>query len=148
MRWKYLVDKKERQASYSRMRLSSNRKLLQMALVTGCHSAVVYFPESQNITTFSTFGSFDCAVELYDATEEHVERGREALGMDFVELWDMFISNESGMPHLDKALEGLRALGVPQDTRSNATASAARSARTWPSTCEENTRWPPTSRCT
>ena len=113
-RWRWYADKADRQAAYSRMHIACNRKLAQMACVSNCHSIVLYFPESMHMRTWSSFGSFDAGIEIYDAIEEHMEREKEVVDVDFTSLWQQTIQRE-GFPLLDSLVESFRCIGVGED---------------------------------
>ena len=112
-RWRWYSERSDRQAAYSRMHIAVNRKLAQMACVSNCHSIVLYFPESMQTATWSSFGSFDAGLELYDAIEEHMERETAVVDVDFSTLWNNHVTDSAdGFPVLDRATEALRGLGV------------------------------------
>ena len=116
LRWRMYLSRRERQQAYSREHIAVNKKLMHMACTSRCHAAIVYFPESMNVQTFSTFGTFEGALEIYDAVEEHLEHKRDFLSMDFVELWEQHVQSTSdGFPVLDRCVGNLRALGVADD---------------------------------
>jgi hypothetical protein len=96
------------------MHIACNRKLAQMACVSNCHSIVLYFPESMHMRTWSSFGSFDAGIEIYDAIEEHMEREKEVVDVDFTSLWQQTIQRE-GFPLLDSLVESFRCIGVGED---------------------------------
>ena len=112
-RWRYLTTNRRRQETYSAQHLAIVRDMVRMAVVCGCHSSIVFFPESMNVQTFSTFGTFDEAVQVYDEIEEHYEHAREKLQIDFVRLYEEHIAAaDKGMPLLERTTEHLAGLGV------------------------------------
>ena len=121
-RWRWYKDKNDRQNAYSRMHIAVNRKLAQMACVSNCHSIVLYFPESMQMQTWSSFGSFDAGVEIYDAVEEYIEREKEVVNVDFVTMWQRHIERD-GFPLLDSLIESFRSIGVGEDVLRRLSAS-------------------------
>ena len=118
-RWRYLTTNRRRQETYSAQHLAIVRDMVRMAVVCGCHSSIVFFPESMNVQTFSTFGTFDEAVQVYDEIEEHYEHAREKLQIDFVRLYEEHIAAaDKGMPLLERTTEHLAGLGVGEATLS------------------------------
>ena len=67
-----------------------------------------------HMRTWSSFGSFDAGIEIYDAIEEHMEREKEVDDVDFTSLWQHTIQRE-GFPLLDSLVESFRCIGVGDD---------------------------------
>lgn len=121
-RWRWYKDKNDRQNAYSRMHIAVNRKRAHMACVSNCHSIVLYFPESMQMQTWSSFGSFDAGVEIYGAIEEYIEREKEVANVDFTTVWQQHIERD-GFPLLDSLIESFRSIGVGEDVLRRLSAS-------------------------
>ena len=69
--------------------------------------------------TFSTFGTFDEAAQVYGEIEEHYEHAQEKLQVDFARRYEEHIAAaDKEMPLLERTTEHLAGLGVGEATLS------------------------------
>ena len=107
---------RQQDQAYSRQSKQTVKDLVKTALNAKCHSALFMWPRSGRLRSFSTCGTPTEFLELYDSVLRHNRRQKAQIQLSFDEIWDMFVAEDGGMPWLARAVDRLRALGVPEST--------------------------------
>ena len=88
--WERYLTVEDQNDAFYRMHTAASRHLLRMACVSNCFAAVIYFPNSGKIQTWSSLGSFTEALALFNSVDEWHELSAENVELDFEELWREF----------------------------------------------------------
>ena len=113
MRWRPYESNRAKDKAYSQQAKAMIKDAVRLAITTDCHVAIHFIPRSGRVRSFSTAGTANEFLQIFDGMVRYSRQMRARLSTSFVSIQARFAQ---GAPWLDDAVQRLERLGCCRAT--------------------------------